>query len=151
GLSRGPGGGARHSDALHPAQSRRRRALFGSRSAGARVMNGLLTLWRNPKARHLAPPPIALSILILIAVLAPVIAPHDPLALDIGGRLAPPSAAHWLGQDEFGRDVLSRLLYGAQVSLSVALATGAVAALIGISAGMIGGYFGGVAEVLTVR
>ena len=57
-------------------------------------MNGLLTLWRNAKARHLAPSLIALSILILIAVLAPVIAPHDPLALDIGGRLAPPSAAH---------------------------------------------------------
>lgn len=114
-------------------------------------MNGLVSLWQNPKARHLAPSLIALSMLILIAVLAPAIAPYDPLTLDIGGRLAPPSAEHWLGQDEFGRDVLSRLLYGAQVSLSVALATGAVAALVGVTAGMVGGYFGGIAEVLTVR
>jgi ABC-type glutathione transport system ATPase component/ABC-type dipeptide/oligopeptide/nickel transport system permease subunit len=109
------------------------------------------SIWHNAKFRHLAPSLLALFLLILVAVLAPVIAPYDPVALDIGGRLAPPSAAHWLGQDEFGRDVLSRLIYGAQVSLSVALATGAVAAFIGIAAGMVGGYFGGIAEVLTVR
>ncbi len=114
-------------------------------------MSRLASIWRNAKFRHLAPSLLALLVLILIAVLAPVIAPFDPLTMDIGGRMAPPSAAHWLGQDEFGRDVLSRLLHGAQVSLSVAFATGAVAAIIGIAAGLVGGYFGGIAEILTVR
>jgi oligopeptide/dipeptide ABC transporter ATP-binding protein len=114
-------------------------------------MNALSSIWRDPKFRHVASPLLALLLLILIAILAPVIAQSDPLSMDIGGRLAAPSTAHWLGQDAFGRDVLSRLLYGARISLSVALATGAVAALIGITAGMIGGYFGGIAEVMTVR
>ena len=108
-------------------------------------------IWKNARYRHLAPSVIALCLLILVAVLAPVIAPSDPVAMDISGRMASPSAAHWLGQDEFGRDVLSRLLHGARVSLSVAFATGVIAAVIGISAGMVGGYFGGIAEVLTVR
>ncbi|CVI64240.1 ABC transporter, ATP-binding protein; putative dipeptide/oligopeptide/nickel transporter (modular protein) [Agrobacterium deltaense NCPPB 1641] len=114
-------------------------------------MNSFSSIWRSAKFRHLALPSIALCLLLLIAILAPVIAPSDPLAMDISGRLGAPSASHWLGQDEFGRDVLSRLLYGARVSLSVAIATGVVAALIGIAAGMVGGYFGGLAEVLTVR
>ncbi len=114
-------------------------------------MNSFSSIWRSAKFRHLALPSIALCLLLLIAILAPVIAPSDPLAMNISGRLGAPSASHWLGQDEFGRDVLSRLLYGARVSLSVAIATGVVAALIGIAAGMVGGYFGGLAEVLTVR
>jgi len=114
-------------------------------------MSKLSLIWRNEKFRHLAPSLIALSLLILAAILAPVIAQSDPLSMDIGGRLRAPSAAHWLGQDPFGRDVLSRLLHGARISLSVALATGAIAAVVGIAAGMIGGYFGGIAEVLTVR
>lgn len=114
-------------------------------------MNMFAQILKNARYRYLAPSAIALCLLILVAVLAPVIAPSDPLSMDISGRMAPPSAAHWLGQDEFGRDVLSRLLHGARVSLSVAFATGVIAALIGISAGMVGGYFGGIAEVLTVR
>ena len=114
-------------------------------------MTLLATIWQNAKFRHLALPSFALLLLILVAALAPVIAPYDPLAMDISGKLTAPSTTHWLGQDEFGRDILSRLLHGAQVSLSVAIATGAVAALIGITAGMVGGYFGGIAEILTVR
>jgi ABC-type glutathione transport system ATPase component/ABC-type dipeptide/oligopeptide/nickel transport system permease subunit len=114
-------------------------------------MNMVSHIRQNAKYRHLALPAIALCLLILAAALAPVLAPSDPLAMDIAGRMAPPSAAHWLGQDEFGRDVLSRLLHGARISLSVSLATSAVAAIIGISAGMVGGYFGGIAEILTVR
>lgn len=114
-------------------------------------MTAVLSALRGAKIRHLALPAIALALLVLAAAAAPLIAPYDPLSMDIAGKLAPPSAAHWLGQDEFGRDVLSRLLYGAQISLSVAIATGLLAALVGIAAGMIGGYFGGIAEILTVR
>jgi peptide/nickel transport system permease protein len=89
--------------------------------------------------------------LVLLALLAPVIAPYDPVKMDVGARLAAPSAQHWLGQDEFGRDVLSRLLWGARASLAVALMSAVIAGLIGVSIGLIGGYFGGAAELLTVR
>ena len=96
--------------------------------------------------------PLALVVLLIVlALLAPVIAPHDPVKMDVGARLAGPSAQHWLGQDEFGRDVLSRLLWGARASLAVALMSAVIAALIGVTIGLIGGYFGGVAELLTVR
>lgn len=77
-------------------------------------MTILSRIWKNAKYRYLAPSVIALSLLILVTVLAPEIAPSDPLAMDISGRMAPPSAAHWLGQDEFGRGALSRLLHGAR-------------------------------------
>ncbi|MDQ7774977.1 MAG: dipeptide ABC transporter ATP-binding protein [Paracoccus aminovorans] len=114
-------------------------------------MTRISSIWHSARFRHLALPATALLLLVGVAVLAPLISPFDPLAMDIDGRLAAPSASHWLGQDEFGRDVLSRLLYGARVSLSVAIITGLVAALIGTAAGLLGGYFGGLAEVLTVR
>lgn len=114
-------------------------------------MKAVSQFYKSAKYRRLAPSVIALCLLILVAVFAPIIAPADPLQMDISGRMALPSAVHWLGQDEFGRDVLSRLLYGARISLSVAFATGAVAALVGITAGLAGGYFGGLAEILTVR
>src|ERR1035438_3760697 len=65
------------------------------------------------------------AILAIAAIGAPWLAPRDPAALDLALRLSPPSAAHWLGADELGRDVLSRLLYGARVSLIVG--TGVVA------------------------
>jgi ABC-type dipeptide/oligopeptide/nickel transport system permease subunit len=114
-------------------------------------MGAFKRLLRDPKARHLAPSAIALGLLILIAILAPILAQHDPVAMNVDARLAPVSATHWLGQDEFGRDVLSRLLYGAQISLGVAFSTAILAGIVGISAGLIGGFFGGIAEIVTVR
>ncbi|MFM9849762.1 MAG: dipeptide/oligopeptide/nickel ABC transporter permease/ATP-binding protein [Hyphomicrobiaceae bacterium] len=101
--------------------------------------------------RRIGWPAAFVTLLILLALLAPVIAPHDPVKMDVGARLAGPSAQHWLGQDEFGRDVLSRLLWGARASLAVALMSALIAALIGVAIGLIGGYFGGIAELLTVR
>ena len=89
--------------------------------------------------------------LILLALLAPAVAPYDPVKMEVSARLAAPSAQHWLGQDEFGRDVLSRLLWGARASLAVALMSALIAGVIGVSIGLIGGYFGGGAELLTVR
>src|SRR5271170_4257551 len=63
-----------------------------------------------------------LAVFLLCAVFARVLVPHDPAQLDLAARLTPPSAAHWFGTDELGRDVLSRTLYGARVSLTVAFA-----------------------------
>ena len=77
----------------------------------------------------------------LIAVLAPVIAPHDPLAMPDPVRLraVPPSSAHWLGTDAFSRDVLSRLLFGARVSLVVGIASALLAVMIGGAVGLLAG------------
>lgn len=92
-----------------------------------------------------------LGALIAAAVLGPVIWRVDPTAMDIVGRFAAPSGSHPLGQDEFGRDVLSRLLYGARTSLSVAFLTAVIAGAVGTFAGIVGGYFGRFWEFLTLR
>lgn len=77
------------------------------------------------------------------ALLGAVHTPHDPLALDVASRLHAPSAAHWLGTDQFGRDQLSRLLIGAGVSLRVSIATVLLALLAGVLLGAVAGYFRG--------
>ncbi len=88
---------------------------------------------------------------LLPALLAPWLAPHDPFALDLGGALAPPDAAFPLGQDEQGADILSRLLYGARISLLVGLATVTVSAAVGIAVGLLAGYLGGWVEQVLMR
>ncbi|WP_377805753.1 dipeptide/oligopeptide/nickel ABC transporter permease/ATP-binding protein [Azospirillum sp. A29] len=120
-------------------------------SSGARPMTRLTNFWSDPRTRRILPSALVLGFLILVAIAGPPLIGFDPLAMDMAGRLAGPSGAHWLGQDEFGRDVLSRLLYGARTSLGVAFATAILAAAVGVAAGLIGGFFGGIAEVLTVR
>lgn len=88
---------------------------------------------------------------LLPALLAPWLAPHDPAALDLAGSLAPPSAAHLLGQDEQGADILSRLLYGARISLVVGGSTVFFSATIGIVVGLLAGYLGGWVEQALMR
>jgi peptide/nickel transport system permease protein len=79
----------------------------------------------------------------IAAVVAPALAPHDPDAIDTTRRLARPfTPGHWLGTDEFGRDLLSRLLHGARISLVVGLAATALAALAGSLCGLLAGFFG---------
>lgn len=92
-----------------------------------------------------------LLLLVLMAVLAPVIAPYDPNQQDLLVRLQPPSGDHWLGTDDYGRDVLSRLIYGAQISLWAALQAVAVALLIGLPLGVVAGYRGGWVGVVLTR
>ncbi|GBC82917.1 Glutathione transport system permease protein GsiD [bacterium HR10] len=81
--------------------------------------------------------------LLAIALLAPHVAPHDIREQDLTARLQPPSRAHPMGRDEFGRDVLSRLLYGARVSLRVGLTVVAICASVGTIIGALAGYYGG--------
>jgi peptide/nickel transport system permease protein len=81
-------------------------------------------------------------IFILMAIFAPVIAPYDPLQQDLVDKFAPPSRAHLLGQDELGRDVLSRVIYGARISLTAGLAAVAIATGVGTIIGVVSGYFG---------
>jgi peptide/nickel transport system permease protein len=82
-------------------------------------------------------------ILIILAVGAPWLAPYNPAAQNLVARLVPPSAAHWMGTDELGRDVLSRVIYGARVSMSVSVSVVFGAGIIGLILGSLSGYFGG--------
>ncbi|MCB9116102.1 MAG: ABC transporter permease [Caldilinea sp.] len=79
----------------------------------------------------------------LVAVFAPLLTPYDPLAQDIPNGLAPPSAEHWLGTDKLGRDIFSRMLYGARISLGAGLGVVLMAGLVGTSVGIVAGYVGG--------
>ena len=97
---------------------------------------------------------ISLAVIVLMsltAVLAPVLAPYDPLEQDFISNLADPSAEHLLGTDEFGRDVLSRLIYGARVSLMVAGISVSIALVLGTLLGLTGGYLGGWWELIAMR
>jgi peptide/nickel transport system permease protein len=83
------------------------------------------------------------SMLVLMAVFADFLAPHDPTRPDFAAILQPPSATYWLGTDEIGRDVLSRLIYGARASLQAGLIAVLLAAGIGVPIGLLSGYFRG--------
>jgi peptide/nickel transport system permease protein len=88
---------------------------------------------------------------LLIALLAPVIAPYSPTAQKVTNRLKPPSAQHWFGTDELGRDVFSRVLHGARVSLPVALAVVVMTGTVGILLGALAGYLGGLTDEIVMR
>jgi peptide/nickel transport system permease protein len=94
---------------------------------------------------------VVLAAVHLLAALAPWIAPYGPEAVELFKRLQPPSGDHWLGTDEYGRDVLTRLLYGGQVSLAVALASMATSIVIGVVVGAVAGYAGGLTDAVLMR
>jgi len=96
-------------------------------------------------------PVLAVGAIALLTLIVPVLPLAPPVTMDIAHRMAPPSPAHWLGQDEYGRDVLSRLLWGARVSLAVAAASASIACVLGTALGIAGGYLGRVAEFFAVR
>ncbi|HYH37671.1 MAG TPA: ABC transporter permease [Azospirillum sp.] len=93
---------------------------------------------------------VLLAAVVLAAVAAPLLAPADPLQQDILARLGPPSAEHPLGTDTYGRDVLSRLLYGAQISLTVGFAAIVVAVAVGGTLGIVAGYAGGLTDQIVM-
>jgi len=107
-------------------------------------------LLRDPRARVAA---VVLTLIALVALLAPVIAPYDPAAqLDITrlqGR--PPSLAHPLGTDPYSRDVLSRMIHGARISLSVALVAVSLSITLGIMVGTVAGFMGGAVDAVLMR
>jgi ABC-type dipeptide/oligopeptide/nickel transport system permease subunit len=89
--------------------------------------------------------------LMLLALLAPLLLPIDPLAQDLGSTLEGPSADHWFGTDELGRDILVRVIYGARTSLLTAAGAVAMAAATGIPAGLVAGFFGGWRDAVLMR
>ena len=99
---------------------------------------------RTARRNSLAPIGVVLVVIFLVfAVFAPWIAPQDPARLDLASRLAPPSLAHPCGTDELGRDILSRLIYGARISMLVGSSVVAGALFLGLVIGSIAGYYGG--------
>lgn len=94
---------------------------------------------------------VLLTIIFLSAIFASHLSPHSPTQQNLMHRLAPPSSEHWLGTDEYGRDVLSRLLYGARVSLWVGFCAVAGALLIGTVVGSLAGYYGGWIDNILMR
>lgn len=94
---------------------------------------------------------IFILLLVIMAVFAPILAPHDPYVQDLVNRLQPPSANHLLGTDDYGRDVLSRLIHGARISLTASLQAVSVALILGLPLGVIAGYRGGWVDSLITR
>lgn len=90
-------------------------------------------------------------LMFVVAVLAPAIAPYDPLATDFGAMLQGPSARHWLGTDTFGRDVLSRLVYGSRTALLVGFGASVLGATLGAVLGVASAYFGGRVDLYLQR
>ncbi len=91
------------------------------------------------------------TILVMGAVFAPLLARHDPVRIDLMSALAPPSAEHWLGTDVQGRDVWARLLFGARISLMVGIISQGISLLLGVTLGLIAGYYGRWVDELVMR
>ncbi len=89
--------------------------------------------------------------LIVIALLAPIVAPYSPVKIDIPNRLTGPSAHHLFGTDDIGRDVFSRVLSGSRISLRVGLVSVSIALAIGVTLGMIAGFYGGIVDLIVMR
>lgn len=131
-----------HNWALDESPSSRAQANWGRR----------YRIWVNLKANPLAM--IGLFIIIAFVALslaAPLLAPYDPSIQDLGNRLSAPTAEHWFGTDELGRDILSRILYGGRVTLGMVIAVVILVAPIGLFIGCIAGYFGGIIDTTLMR
>lgn len=89
--------------------------------------------------------------LTVLAVLAPIVAPSDPIAQDLDARLLPPSRQHWLGTDDLGRDLLSRIVYGGRVSLTVGIVSVSIALVAGTVLGLLAGFYAGWLDSVTMR
>ena len=115
-------------------------------------MQALWLGWRRLRGN---PPALAgatiLLILLLVAAFAPVIATHDIYAQDLTTRLQPPSAAHWFGTDDLGRDIFSRIVHGSRITLYIAFLAALIAAPLGLLIGTTAGYLGGWTDTVLMR
>jgi peptide/nickel transport system permease protein len=126
-------------DALELQRGRPHRSLWG---------DALRRLRSNPGSM------IGLVLLIVIAtlaILAPWVTRYDPIEIVASERLKPPSAEYWFGTDAFGRDIYTRIIYGGRISLRVGIISVGIAALLGVTGGMLAGYFGGWTDSIIMR
>src|SRR5215216_3568041 len=128
-------------EGIQPGRAGRPRVLHGQRLFLARLL----------KVRGSAFGLGVLVLLVFMAVAAPLISPASPFRQDLLATLEKPSAAHPFGTDDLGRDVLSRVIYGSQVSLEVGLISIAVALTFGVFVGLVAGYWGGLVDDILMR
>jgi peptide/nickel transport system permease protein len=118
----------------------------------ASARSPLVRAWARLRRNRLAVVAIVLlGIVHLAAALAPWIAPHDPETVTLESRLRPPGPPNWLGTDEYGRDVLTRLLYGGRVSLAVGVGSMVASMVLGVTVGAVAGYGGGIVDIVLMR
>ncbi|MDI6772887.1 MAG: ABC transporter permease [bacterium] len=109
---------------------------------------GSASVWRRLLRHRLAVAgALIVGGLLLVALLAPLLAPHDPITQNLGDAFQPSSRQHPLGTDEFGRDILSRIIFGTRVSLLVGVVSVGIGLVAGVPAGLLSGYVGGVVDV----
>ncbi|WP_376775961.1 ABC transporter permease [Rhizobium populisoli] len=94
---------------------------------------------------------VVITILLLTAIVAPLIAPYDPNVINLANTLKPPSAANWFGTDELGRDIMSRIIYGTRISLTIITIVSVIVGPIGLLVGTTAGYFGGWYDTIMMR
>jgi peptide/nickel transport system permease protein len=112
----------------------------------------LADLWRRLRRNRAAVVGAGIVLVfVLLAVLAPVLVPYNPIQGNLNDRLLPLSGTHWLGTDELGRDLLSRILYGARVSLQIQIVAVVLALIVGVLLGSLSGYLGGYVDSLIMR
>jgi peptide/nickel transport system permease protein len=132
-----------------PSDSSRRAPRLAALRSGADYLATVL--------RHLAGNPssafglVVISVLVLTAVFAPLIATQDPYAQNLAATLQPPSAAHFFGTDELGRDVFSRIVHGSRITLSIIALVAVIVGPIGLAVGTVAGYFGGWFDTVLMR
>ncbi len=119
----------------------------GSATASLGIARGR----RGGRSLRLLVPACVMGAAAVLALLAPILTPFGPEAIDPILRMAPPSPPHLLGTDEFGRDLLSRVAFGARITLAVSVTSIAIAASIGTLAGSAAGYFGGIVDLVLMR
>jgi len=120
---------------------------IASDSAGIR-RPGLWVAFRDNRLSWLGA--AILGIILAMAIFAPLVSPYDPLSQNVAQRLDPPSAEHLMGTDSYGRDVLSRIIYGARISLTVSFVAIVIAAVIGCLIGLVSGYVGGLVDQIVM-
>jgi len=117
-----------------------------------KVRSPIGEFWRHFQRQKVAVvAALVLLVLCLVAVFAPWVAPFDPTAADYANILAGPSADHWAGTDAFGRDVFSRILFGARISLAVGFLSVSLGSTAGILLGLVSGFHGGWVDSLAMR
>ncbi|MGB0664663.1 MAG: ABC transporter permease [Pontibacterium sp.] len=112
------------------------------------LCTGTRRLMRNPLT---AAGMLVILLLLTVALFAPLIATHDPVAQNLGNALAAPGSQHWFGTDEFGRDIFSRLVYGSRITLYIIALVTVIVGPIGLAIGAVSGYFGGFIDVVFMR
>ncbi len=118
----------------------------------ARIDSPLAEFWRRFRRKHVAlVAGVILLLIILAAIAAPLIAPYDPSTPDYDNVLAGPSIAHLFGTDSYGRDILSRVIWGGRISLSVGFISVIVGGVVGVALGLVSGFFGGWVDSLIMR